>query len=119
MSVFISNLGSGKGTWGHITRIIGDRNWDKVLIITTEFGQENFKPEKDVEYLITEPLRTSITKMADQIVQTLKDSNIQNDVFISVISGMGKEHMALLSALNKAEIKYKLIALTGDGVTEL
>jgi len=37
-------LGIGKGSWGHIARLISEEEWDTVLIIGNDWGKENFSP---------------------------------------------------------------------------
>ena len=41
MPELIACLSTGKGTWGHVSRLIDDGKFDKVYLITNEFGQEN------------------------------------------------------------------------------
>lgn len=120
MATLLANLSAGKGTWGHVTRIINDRKWDRVIIITNDFGEENFKPERPVEYIIIDPMRTTIPKITQELTKSLKEKiDGKEDVELNIISGTGKEHMAILSALTKNDINFKLIVLTGEGVINI
>jgi len=104
-------LGIGKGTWGHIARLIGEEEWDTILIIGNDWGKENFSPGKEVDWIIVNN-RAGFNIIKDTIKEKLpKDDEIS----ISLISGSGKEHIALLAALREAGKEFKLVILTGDG----
>jgi len=120
MPILVANLSSGKGTWGQLTRIINDNNWDKVILVTTEFGRDNFKPLKKVEYIIIDPSFFSLTKLISTLKNAFKEL-IGNELEVSLnfISGTGKEHMAIISALIQAGISFRLIALTGEGIKSI
>ena len=45
--------------------------------------------------------------------------NVNEEVGLNFISGTGKEHMALLSAVLKLGIGIRFFALTKDGVKEI
>ena len=42
MPTLIACLSTGKGTWGHVNHLIDNNNYDKVILITNDFGKENF-----------------------------------------------------------------------------
>ena len=53
-----------------------------------------------------------------QVESKLKDK-VNGEIALNLISGTGKEHMAILSALLKLGVGIRLVALTKDGVEEL
>lgn len=103
-------LGIGKGSWGHVGRLISEEEWDKVFIIGNEWGKENFSPAKEVDWIIVNS-RAGF----ELIKNTIKEKLPDNEISVSLISGSGKEHMALLAALKEAGKDFKLIVLTGEG----
>lgn len=109
----IAVLGMGKGTWGHVGRLIQDGEWKKIILIGGEFSQENFKPTKKCEWVVINP-RTGFDTLKDAI----KNSLPAEELAVSIISGTGREHTALLSALRETKHKYKLVVLTGEGIKE-
>ncbi|MFH1239979.1 MAG: hypothetical protein V1672_02075 [Candidatus Diapherotrites archaeon] len=117
---FIATLGIGKGTWGHVARLISEGEWDKVVLISNEWGKENFKISKDEEEN-AKKLKNSDWAIVntnagfDTIKDVIKDKLPSGDVHVSLISGSGKEHMAVLAALKESGTNFKLITLTGDG----
>lgn len=118
MKDLIACLSTGKGTWGHVNRVINDGNWDKVFLITNEYGKENFSADNKTE-LIAINLNQGLKEMRDEIMNKLKGKIKDTEVAVNLVSGAGKEHMALVSAILKLGIGIRLIALTKEGVEEI
>jgi len=66
MTDLIACLSSGKGTWGHVNRLIEDGNWEKVFLITNEFGKENFSNTKNAEMIVIDE-RKGLEDLRDDI----------------------------------------------------
>lgn len=111
--VFVATLGMGKGTWGHVGRIIQENEWDKIVLIGTDFAKENFKPQKHCDWILINP-RSGFEALKEQI----KNSLPEGDLCISLISGTGREHSALISAIRESNKKFKILVLTGEGLKE-
>jgi len=105
-------LGIGKGSWGHIARLIGEEEWDSILMIGNDWGKENFSPGKEVDWVIVNN-RAGFNILKDAIKEKLPK---EDEICVTLISGSGKEHTALLAALREAGKQYKLVILTGEGV---
>jgi len=117
MTCLIACLSTGKGTWGHISRLIQDGKWDKVFLITNEFGKENFNNASNAEFIIINQ-NQPIKELIENIQNSLKD-RLEGDVALNIISGTGKEHMSILSALLKLGIGIRLVSLTQEGIEEI
>jgi len=52
MTILVTCIGTGKGTWMHVSKLIKDQEWEQIYIITNKFGKENFKIEKVNKQLI-------------------------------------------------------------------
>lgn len=118
MTELIACLSTGKGTWGHVNRLISDGTWDKVILITNEYGNENFQ-KNDKTDLICVDLNQGIRELRDEMGEKLKGKIKSSEVGLNVVSGTGKEHMALLSALLRLGVGIRLVALTKDGIEEI
>lgn len=118
MTELIACLSTGKGTWGHVSRLIQDEKWDKVFLITNEYGKENFNKDDKTE-LITVQERQGLKELRDEIISHLKSKIKGTEVAVNFVSGTGREHMALISALLKLGKSIRLIALTKEGVEEI
>ncbi|MDD5253764.1 MAG: hypothetical protein PHG05_01495 [Candidatus Nanoarchaeia archaeon] len=117
MTTLIACLSTGKGTWGHVSRLIQDETWEKVFLVTNDFGKENFTKDDKTEFIVIDPNK-SVIDLIEEIKNYL-DGKLEGDVAVNMVSGTGKEHMALLAALLKLGVGIRLMALTKDGIKEL
>lgn len=115
MPALIACLSSGKGTWTHLLKIMNKERWDKVILITNEFGKERFN--HPVEFIIVDFNKES-NQLVDDIVKQLKDK-VFGEVAVNLSSGIGKEHMAILSAIMKSGLAFRLIDLVDDKIVDL
>ena len=74
-------LGIGRGTWGHIARLISEEEWGQVLIVGNEWGRDNFSPGKEVDWVIVNN-RAGFTILKDAIKQKLPDAD---EICVSLI----------------------------------
>lgn len=113
METLVCVLGSGKGSWGHITRLISDGGWKNIYLISNEWGKEKFAPTKEINWIIIN------TNMGfDLMKKTIQDKLPNNqEIAFNFLSGDGKVHMAALQAIReKYDDKYKLTILTKEGL---
>ncbi|MEA3430428.1 MAG: hypothetical protein U9R08_04100 [Nanoarchaeota archaeon] len=118
MTNLVACLSTGKGTWGHVVRLIAEYDWKKIILITNEFGRENFKSEKNIEFVVVDSLKP-VGELINDIKVGLRGKFSGTEVGLNLVSGTGKEHMALLSAVLKLGLGVRLVAVTKDGVQEL
>jgi len=118
MPELIACLSVGKGTWGHVNRIIQDGEWDNVLLITNEFGKENFSKSDKSEFIVVNSSQ-GIKELRDEIIEKLKGKIKEPEVSVNMVSGTGKEHTALISALLKLGTGIRFVSLTKDGIEEI
>lgn len=118
MTTLIACLSSGKGTWGHVQRLIDGQDWDKIILVTNEFGKDNFKLTKKVELVVVD-FKKSVKDLIKELVSALKGKVRDIEVGVNLVSGTGKEHMALLSALTKIGVGIRFIAVTKEGIEEI
>ena len=116
MTVFVACLSSGKGTWGHVARLLQEP-WDKAIVFTNDFGKEHFTPPENVEVVLIDT-KMGIENLVKEYAAALQHK-LRGDVAVNFVSGSGKEHMALLAALLKLGVGIRLVALTKDGMKEL
>ncbi len=120
MTILIACLSTGKGTWGHVSRVIQDGEFEKVFLITNDYGKENFNKDKKTE-LIALKLEQGINDLRDEIFKELKSriKTNETEIALNIASGSGKEHMALMSALLKLGVGIRFVALTKEGIKEI
>ncbi len=118
MPTLIACLSTGKGTWGHVSRLIAESSWDKVFLITNEFGKENFSASNNTELILINQ-KQGIKELAAEIESKLKSKIKDPEVALNLVSGTGKEHTAILSAVLKLGLGIRLVALTQQGMEEI
>ena len=113
----IALLSSGKGTWGQVAGLMNHGEWEKIIIIGDEFSK-NFTHDKKFEFIKVN-LSQRIKDLRDEISSKLKGKINGTEVALSLASGTGKEHMALISALINLPVGIRFAALTREGIIDL
>jgi hypothetical protein len=106
-------IGAGKGSWGQVAGVINRGDWDNIFLIGDEFGKK-FTMEKDFEFI--EVKSSGIADLKEEIVKKLRGKLKGTEVGLSIASGDGKEHMALISALLNLPVGIRFVVLTKDGL---
>lgn len=110
----VATVGLDKESWGQVVGLINHGTWDKIILIKNKLALDFAVPE-GVEALFidtTQPL----TEIKTSLVEKLKPLLSEFDACVSIASGTGKEHMALISALLAIPVGIRLIAFTKKGV---
>ena len=118
MTNLIACVSSGKGTWGHVQRLINEGEFEKIFLITDDFGKDNFKVNKKVEFILVNS-NQFLPDLIEDLKTKLQGKLTGTEVAINFISGQGKEHMAMISAVLKLGMGIRLVALTKDGIKEV
>jgi hypothetical protein len=113
----VALLSSGKGTWGQVSGLMKQGNWEKVFILGDEFAK-GFTHEKPFEFIKID-LNKKIKDLRDEFKEKLKGKFQGMEIGLSIASGDGKEHMALISALINLPVGIRFVALTKDGLLDL
>lgn len=113
----VALLSTGKGSWGQVSGLMKHGEWDKIIIIGDEFGG-GFTHEKQFEFIKVD-LKAKIKDLRDELSKKLKNKIDGTEVALSIASGDGKEHMALISALINLPVGIRFAALTKEGVIDL
>ncbi len=115
MPTLLACLSTGKGTWSEVTKMIQVQPWTAVCLITNQFGKDNFTvlPEH-VELLVLNPDADSIEMMVSQITKQLRGKISDFEVALNIVSGSGKEHMALLEAVLELGLNFRLVTMVNN-----
>ena len=109
----VAFLGVGQGTWGQVAGVVNRGDWESIILIGNEFAKK-FSVEKDFEFI--EIKSTGIVDLKEEILKKLQGKIKGTEVALSIASGDGKEHMALISALLSLPAGIRFTALTKDGI---
>jgi hypothetical protein len=113
----VALLSIGQGTWGQVAGLINRHEWDNIILLGNSFA-EKFTCDKKHEFIKVDTDQR-ILELRDEIKEKLKDKIKGMEVAVSVASGDGKEHMALISALISLPVGVRFVALTQDGIIDL
>lgn len=113
----IALLSSGEGTWAQVSGLIKFGQWDKIILIGNDFASK-FTCEKPFEFIKVNT-NQRIKELRDEIAEKIKGKISGMEVALSIASGDGKEHMALISALINVPVGIRFAALTKEGVIDL
>lgn len=114
MKTLITFISSGKGSWKKTKDVIEKKHWDKIIALTNEFGKENFQTTKKISYILI-PKTDSVKMIKNKCIEILQKNKKPH---ICIHSGTGKEHTALLLALNTHKKSYKLVWEEYDEIKE-
>ncbi|MDP3027407.1 MAG: hypothetical protein Q8N63_06875 [Nanoarchaeota archaeon] len=112
----VALISSGKGTWGQVAGVINRGEWDNIILIGNDFAKK-FTSEKDFEFI--EIGSGGIIDIKNEILEKLKGKIQGTEVALTIASGEGREHMALISALLNLPVGIRFTALTKDGIVFL
>jgi hypothetical protein len=108
MTILVALLSTGKGTWGHVSQLIKQEEWEKIVLITNDFGKEKYTNEKAFEAIVIDMNKT-IPEMKKNIKDALKGKIPETEVALNIVSGSGNEHTALLAALLELGLGIRLV----------
>ena len=118
MTSLIASLGTGKGTWTELKKIIEGAEWDKIILITNDFGKEKFSCSKEVDFVVI-----NINKEIQEIVECIRkhicEKITDTEVALNFLSGTGKEHMALISAVLKSGLGIRFVSVLDNSIKEV
>ena len=113
----VALLSSGKGTWAQVSGLMTHGEWDKIIVMGDDFSKQ-FAHQKKFEFIKID-LSKKIRELQAEFLSKLKGKIEGTEVALSIASGEGKEHMALISALINLPVGIRFAALTKDGVIDL
>lgn len=112
----IACLGSGKGSWQEVFGIINKGKWDKVYLITDKFWQERVKTKKENMKLVVVDSNNGVKEIIKQIKEQLEGKINGLEIGLNLISGTGKEHMAIIQAVMELGLNFRLVGLRNQEI---
>ena len=110
----VAFLGEDKENWGQITALINRGEWEKIIVVKNKKTGE-FASGKKIEIVNIDTTKPLLEVKAD-LMDKLKNMLGELEVSLSIASGTGKEHMALISALLSIPVGIRLVVFTKEGV---
>lgn len=113
----VALLSSGKGSWAQVSGLMKHGDWDNIIVLGDDFARK-FTHDKKFEFIKID-LTKRIKDLRDEMLEKLRGKINGTEAALSIASGEGKEHMALISALINLPVGIRFAALTKDGVIDL
>src|SRR3989338_1023496 len=95
----VALLSQDNGTWAQVSGLMKQGEWEKVILIGDDFARDNFTSMDNKSEFIKVQLNQRIKDLREELLSKLKGKINGTEVALSIASGDGKEHMALISAL--------------------
>ncbi len=115
MTSLVACLGSGKGTWIPVMKVAESPSWDQIFLIMPAFFADKFENVRKNTTVIKIDENKDLPELIADIKQAF-DGKLFADVAVNLMSGSGKEHMAVLAALLKLGCGIRLVAVTEKDV---
>jgi len=113
----VALLSTGKGTWAQVSGLMKHGDWEKIIILGNDFAKQ-FSSDTKFEFIQVD-LDKKVKDLKDEFLKKLKGKINGTEVALSIASGDGKEHMALISALLNLPVGIRFAVLTKDGIIDL
>jgi len=113
----IALLSTGKGTWAQVAGLMSHGDWEKIILLGNDFSKD-FKHDKEFEFIKID-LDKKIKELKQEFSEKLKGKIGGTEVALTIASGDGKQHMALISSLLNMPVGVRFAALTKEGILDL
>ncbi len=113
----VAFLGNDKETWGQISGLINHGEWEKIILVKSK-SAEDYDSPKDSELVVVDTSKP-LVELKEELITKLKPKFSGFDAHVSIASGTGKEHMALISALLSIPVGIRLDVFTKKGVESI
>ena len=112
---FVAFIGADKENWGQVTALLNRLEYEKCILVMNSNADGFPLPEKCKAIEIKPDM--PLLAMKDYLIEKLKPLLSGDfEVSLSIASGNGKEHMALVSALLNVPVGVKMVVYTKEGV---
>lgn len=115
----VALLSSGKGTWNQVAGLMKEGEWEKITVVGNAFANQNFSCPGVAFDFIEVDFEKSLIQLKKEFSKKFEGKIDAMEVALSIASGNGKEHMALVSALLSVPVGVRFTALTQEGVVFL
>ena len=111
----VAFLGTDKENLGQITALINRGEWDQVVLVKNKETPE-LAASKSYKTISINALADLISLKQEMQEKLKRELGNSFEVALSLASGTGKEHMALISALLSIPVGIKITAFTKKGI---
>jgi len=110
----IALLSKDEETWKQVSGLMNHGEWEKVIILGDDSARK-FSHKNKFEFISVD-LNKKIQDLKEEFSKKLKGKISGMETALSIASGDGKEHMALIGALLSIPVGIRIAAYTKNGV---
>ena len=124
MTCLVAIIGSGKGTWNQLLKLINAEEWEKVILVGKPFFTERFErfkttlKDKNLELIKIDFENKNYDEIVRELTNQLSKLITGTEVALNLTSGTGKEHMSIISAILKTGLGIRFVDFD-NGVKEV
>ena len=108
-------VGKDKESWGQVKALMNHLDCEKIIIVKNK--EVSGFPSSSKTVFIELDSKKPLIELKKDIMEKLKlKLSKEFEVLLSIASGTGKEHMALISALLSIPVGIRLVVYTEKGV---
>lgn len=111
----VAFLGNDKENYGQVTALINRMECEKIILVKDKETSAPFN-KKNISLVDIDTKKDLLTFKTQLKEKLSKELGNDLEVALSIASGTGKDHMALISALLSIPVGIKLAAFTKKGV---
>ncbi len=111
----VAFVGKDKENWGQVTALMNRMECEKIILVK-EKNVEKFPVNNKSKILEIDSTKSLLELKKELGGKLKKEISNEFEVALSLASGNGKEHMALISALLGIPVGVKLVAFTKNGI---
>jgi hypothetical protein len=112
---FVAFVGKDKENWGQVSALIKKIDGERIIIVRDKETKGFALNERCEEIIVN--CNNALVELKDEMMSKLRQKTEGDfEVLLSIASGGGKEHMALISALLSLPVGIKLVVFTKDGI---
>ncbi len=111
----VACVGADKENWGQITALMNHMECEQIVLVMNS-NASNFPTNEKCRVISLESTTPLITLKRSLIEQLRPVIGKEFEVALSLASGTGKEHMALVAALLNIPVGIRLVVFTKQGV---
>ncbi len=110
----VAFMGDDKENWGQVNGLINRGDWEKIILVKSK-SSEDYDSPKEADIVIVDTSKP-LMELKEDMVNKLRKKFQGFDVNVSIASGTGKDHMALISALLSIPVGIRLVVFTKNGI---
>jgi len=112
---FVAFVGEDKENWGQVTALMNRMDCEKIVIVKNN-KVSGFPASSKCEMIDVDTTKP-LVELKKELMTKLKERiGMDFEVALSIASGNGKEHMAIISALLSIPVGIRLVIFSKNGI---